>query len=151
MTSAKKITIYVDQETKDLYKQEAKDRNLSVSKYIQKLVEQQRAKEQRKNAVDDLDAEKRITDIIASGKDELKQVARHSEDVQARSAVYNIALWELQKQQYTDLQRKQALQTAAERLHDRLDEHPEFQQELDDALDAIEAEEDADGLSDLVK
>lgn len=126
---------------------------LSVSELMRETLKRRIHEENKENVVRESKAEERIENLIAQGKDEIRQevrqdlsefkeVAQQVQEVTAKTGVYTIANWELIKGDVSDGKRQHALSTGSSRLRDDLLEG------LDLDPEAVEVDEnDSNGSS----
>lgn len=96
------LTTYCSPAEKEQIRAEVDEQDLSVSEYLWRLIEVQREAENASRFVEQFDAEQRVEQLVADGRDELADVADDVRDLSARGNIYNIALFELLKENYLD-------------------------------------------------
>ena len=71
----KQVSTYVDSDTKDQLKREAKQQDVPLSTYIRDLIQQARLEDTQEQLARDLNAEERLLEIVAEGKDEIAEMS----------------------------------------------------------------------------
>lgn len=138
------ITIYVSADEKTHLQQEADQANETLSSYLYKLIQQQRAQEGRARAATELNAEQRIEALLAEGTERLEEIAADIRDVNARAGAYSVANFELLKQNYPDARRQEVLETGSRRLRYPLEEHTDLHADAADGSTDEHTQETAD-------
>lgn len=122
------ITLYVSDETKAELEQRAEEEDMSVSPYIDTIIRRYFVMEAEDQIATEVRAEERLEELIALGKDELRDVARDIADMNAKMGAYAAANFELMKTDHPDAMRRDALSTGSRRIrqdvdvvHDELD------------------------------
>ncbi|MCL7417449.1 MAG: hypothetical protein M8354_06380 [Halalkalicoccus sp.] len=136
MTRDTVISVYVSESEKNHLKSEADDEGETLSSYVYKLAQAERKRRGVEKAATDLSAEERIEALIAEATDTLEEIAQDTKDLNARAGAYSVANFELLKQNYPDVRRKEVLQTGSRRLRYPLEEH--------DITDDTDDQEDTD-------
>jgi hypothetical protein len=129
-----RVSAYVSEETKAALEDKATEEGVSVSTYLQGLIE----RHLKADAVDELSqearAEERLLELIALGKDELRQSAGELRELNAKLGAYAIANFEMMKYEFdhADTVRRDALSTGARRIRKDLDVDVEAEVDIDE-------------------
>ena len=123
------ITSYVDETTKIEIEKIADKNDVSESKVIRKLVKAQLQQNHENRLSAQSQAVQNLEKLIHQGTEEMEIVAEDIRDINAKTGVYAVALFELLKQNHSQNEIQQALQTGASRLRDDLDEQIQQQQQ----------------------
>ena len=116
------INTYVSETTKKEVQERARQADKSVSTYVADLLRREMQREASDNLAAETRAEERLEELIALGKDEMRQTAREIADMHAKTGTYAAANFELLKREYNDTLRRDALSTGSRRLREPLDE-----------------------------
>ena len=143
----KKLQAHVDDQLANQVETEAARRDLSTSAYIRTVLETSLRDDELSDQLERTDAERRVEELVATGRDELLDTVEAIRGIVARGAVYQIAMWELQKRHYSwhDKQRRAALATGSERLREPLEELGVDVDVLEASLDGTDADAAGDG------
>lgn len=76
------VSTYVTPDVKDQLKNEARQEGIPLSKYVRQLLERARLEDTQEQLARDLNAEERLLELIAEGKDEMAAIA---EDVRRQN------------------------------------------------------------------
>lgn len=157
-----KLTVYVSDDTKATLERRAQQEDMDVSPYIDTVLRRYFTLEAEEEIANEVRAAERIEELVALGKDELRELTREIADMNAKMGAYAAANFELQKTDHDDAMRRDALATGAERIRKDV---TVVQDELvdaddptdtgvtrsetgaDDAVDAPEATNDTDDRS----
>lgn len=100
----KQVSTYVTEETKAQLKNEARREGMSLSEYLRDLIEQARLEDTQEQLARDLNAEERLLELIAEGKEEMAEMAeqveqrnRQVEHLLAKTGSYSIVNFQLLK------------------------------------------------------
>jgi hypothetical protein len=128
MARDNQLTIYVEDDIKQELERNADDEDQTVSTYAANLLERQLQTDATDQIEREQNAEERLNELIALGKDELTQMGTEIADLQqdirelhAKTGVYAVANWEVLKQSVDDDERRAALSTGSQRLRDDRD------------------------------
>lgn len=128
MARDNQLTIYVEDDLKQELERNAADEDQTVSTYAASLLERQLQADATDQITREQDAEERLNELIALGKDELIQMGTEITELQqdirelhAKTGVYAVANWEVLKQGVDDDARRDALSTGSKRLRDDRD------------------------------
>jgi sugar-specific transcriptional regulator TrmB len=128
MARDNQLTIYVEDDIKQELERNANEEDQTVSTYAANLLERQLQTDATDQIEREQNAEERINELIALGKDELTQMGTEIADLQqdirelhAKTGVYAVANWEVLKQSVDDDERRAALSTGSQRLRDDRD------------------------------
>jgi hypothetical protein len=144
------VTFYVTAETHSALKDEARQADDTLSTYVHGLVQGSRHAETLEEKARELNAEERIEQLLAEGKDELRSIARSVEqrnddvaDMVARAGTYSIVNFELLKRAHSPPETwiDDAFGTGSRRLRKPLAEHAD----LDAGDPTTESEDSSDG------
>lgn len=116
------INTYVSETTKSEVTERARLADKSVSTYVADLLRREMRREASDNLAAETRAEERLEELIALGKDEMRQTAREIADMHAKTGTYAAANFELLKRDYNDTLRRDALSTGSRRVREPLDE-----------------------------
>ena len=111
-----KLTVYVSDDTLATVERRAQQENMDVSPYIDTVLRRYFQMEAEEEIADEVRAAERIEELVALGKDELRELTREIADMNAKMGAYAAANFELQKTHYDDAMRRDALATGAERI-----------------------------------
>ena len=111
-----KVTVYVSDDTKATLERRAQQEDMDVSPYIDTVLRRYFQMEAEEEIATEVRAAERIEELVALGKDELRELTREIADMNAKMGAYAAANFELQKVQYDDAMRRDALATGAERI-----------------------------------
>lgn len=145
----KKLQTHLDDDLAHRVEAEADRRDLSTSGFIATLLETHMENDDLDHHLERTDAERRVEELVATGRDELLDTVEAIRGIVARDAVYQIALWELQKREYSwhDKQRRAALATGSQRLREPLENLGVDVDALDASLDGADADASAESAS----
>lgn len=142
------ITVYVTDERKAHLQRRAEAQDDSISGLVNDMIDRHLQEEAQGSVAAETRAEERIQELITLGVEEITDAAQDLRDLQAKTGAYAIASFELQKRDYSDYVRNEALTTGAKRIH----RDPEDVQTADPGILAVEAmaadrgvDADADG------
>lgn len=128
MARDNQLTVYIEDDLKQELERNADDEGMTVSTYAANLLERQLHTDATDQITREQNAEERLNELIALGKDELTQMGTEIADLQqdirelhAKTGVYAIANWEVVKQGVDDDTRRAALSTGSQRLRDERD------------------------------
>lgn len=134
----KPVKGYVDEQTKKDVQRRADELGISQSALVRKYVK----RGLRQDREEQIDAESRAVQRLEQAVDQrlnrLEDLEDDLRDLMARGSAYSIANFELVKTEYGQAQRRESLQTAANRLRD------------DETIaDAVDQDQDQDGAGDV--
>ena len=146
-----RVQLYVEESTRDQLKREAEERDLTLSTYPHRLVDQGRDEELQADLTDRTDVEARlertVEESIASYHDELLDAVR-------KASVYSIANYELDASttgfDASGSTRQDTFATGRRRTHTPLSEHEETMV-ADSATDTAERDADREPESDAAE
>jgi hypothetical protein len=128
MARDNQLTIYVEDDIKQELERNADEEDQTISTYAANLLERQLQADATDQIEREQNAEERLNELIALGKDELTQMGTEIADLQqdirelhAKTGVYAVANWEVLKQSVGDDERRAALSTGSQRLRDDRD------------------------------
>lgn len=128
MARDNQLTIYVEDDLKQELERNSDEEDQTVSTYAANLLERQLQADATDQIEREQNAEERLNELIALGKDELTQMGTEIADLQqdirelhAKTGVYAVANWEVLKQSVDDDERRAALSTGSHRLRDDRD------------------------------
>lgn len=128
MARDNQLTVYIEDDLKQELERNADEEDQTVSTYAANLLERQLHTDATDEITREQNAEERLNELIALGKDELTQMGAEVADLQqdirelhAKTGVYAIANWEVVKQGVDDDARRAALSTGSQRLRDDRD------------------------------
>lgn len=110
------ITLYVSDDTQAQLQRRAREEGMDVSPFIDLLIRRYFQMEAEEQISAETRAAERIEELVALGKDELRELTREIADMNARMGAYAAANFELAKQDHEDAMRRDALATGAERI-----------------------------------
>jgi hypothetical protein len=121
---SKKLQTHLDEDFAREIEAEAARRGISTSELVREILKRYFRDEQLSDQLQRTDAERRVEELVATGRDEIVATADAIRQIVARDAVYQIAMWELQKRHYSwhDKQRRAALSIGSERLREPLED-----------------------------
>jgi thioesterase domain-containing protein len=128
-----KLTVYVSDDTKTTLERRAQQEGMDVSPYIDTVLRRYFTLEAEEEIADEVRAAERIEELVALGKDELRELTREIADMNAKMGAYAAANFELMKQDHPDAMRRDALATGSERIRKDV---TVVQDELTDDTDA---------------
>lgn len=131
------VKSYVSSETKRDLDREAERQDVSRSSLIAQYIRRGLRQDREDDVAAETRAEQRLQDVLDAGLDDMADVARHQQEITAKSGVYAVAAFELIKQEHGEAAVADALRAGARRLRE---------DDIDD-LATVEAE-DVDGASD---
>jgi len=111
-----KLTVYVSDDTKATLERRAQQEGMDVSPYIDTVLRRYFTLEAEEQISHEARAAERIEELVALGKDELRELTREIADMNAKMGVYAAANFELLKRDHPDARRRDALATASDRL-----------------------------------
>ena len=111
-----KLTVYVSDDTKATLERRAQQEDMDVSPYIDTVLRRYFQMDAEEEIAAEARAAERIEELVALGKDELRELTREIADMNAKMGAYAAANFELQKTDYDDAMRRDALATGAERI-----------------------------------
>lgn len=138
-------------DTKATVERRAQQEGMDVSPYIDSVLRRYFRMEAEEEIADEVRAAERIEELVALGKDELRELTREIADMNAKMGAYAAANFELMKQDHPDALRRDALATGSERIRKDV---TVVQDELDDTAtesaepSAAHSENDVDGVDD---
>lgn len=107
------VSTYVTEETKEQLKNEARREGVALSEYVRSLIERARLEDTQEQLARDLNAEERLLELIAEGKDEIAEMAeqveqqnRQVEQLLAKSEQYSIVNFQLLKATHAPTERQ---------------------------------------------
>lgn len=128
MARDNQLTVYIEDDLKQELERNADEEDQTVSTYAANLLERQLQSDATDQIEREQNAEERLNELIALGKDELTrmgtEVAELQQDIRelhAKTGVYAVANWEVLKQGVDDDARRAALSTGSQRLRDDCD------------------------------
>ena len=134
MARDNQLTVYIEDDLKQELERNATEEDQTVSTYAANLLERQLHADATDQIEREQNAEERLNELIALGKDELTQMGTEITELQqdirelhAKTGVYAVANWEVLKQGVDDDARRAALSTGSQRLrddHDPADAEP---------------------------
>ena len=157
-----KLTVYVSDDTKATLERRAQQEGMDVSPYVDMVLRRYFTLEAEEEIATEVRAAERIEELVALGKDELRELTREIADMNAKMGVYAAANFELMKHDHEDAMRRDALATGAERIRrdvsvvqDELVDGDDptdtgvtrAETRADDAVDAPDATNDTDDRS----
>lgn len=116
------ISTYVSETTKNEVEERARKEDVTVSTYVADLIRREMRREASDNLAAEIRAEERLQELIALGKDEMREVAREIAEMHAKTGTYAAANFELLKRDHKDALRRDALSTGSRRVRQPLDE-----------------------------
>lgn len=116
------INTYVSETTKKEVQERAREQDKSVSTYVADLIRHEMQREATDNLSSEIRAEERLEELIALGKDEMRETAREIAEMHAKTGTYAAANFELLKRDHKDALRRDALSTGSRRVREPLDE-----------------------------
>lgn len=138
------INTYVSEMTKNEVTERAREADKTVSTYVADLIQREMQREATDNLSSEYRAEQRLQELIALGKDEMREVAREIADMHAKTGTYAAANFELLKHDYKPAQRTDALSTGSRRVREPLDETlASMDLDADDDGDPVESSDHA--------
>jgi thioesterase domain-containing protein len=111
-----KLTVYVSDDTLATVERRAQQEDMDVSPYIDTVLRRYFTLEAEEEIADEVRAAERIEELVALGKDELRELTREIAEMNAKMGAYAAANFELAKQDHEDAMRRDALATGAERI-----------------------------------
>lgn len=114
------IGVRVSPQLKEKLEERAKEEDMSLSGYAENLLRKQVRQEISEEVQEDINAEQRLEELISIGKEEIRETGDTMRETIAKSGIYSIAVWELIKQNHSDIKRQQALSTGSKRLREDL-------------------------------
>jgi hypothetical protein len=126
------ITLYVSDDTQAELQRRAREEGMDVSPFIDLLIRRYFQMEAEEQIATEARAAERLEELVALGKDELRELTREIADMNAKMGAYAAANFELAKQDHEDAMRRDALATGAERIRKDVSV---VQDELNDADD----------------
>jgi hemerythrin-like domain-containing protein len=130
------VTFYTDEQTLHDLDKLSNERDTTRSTLIHNLLRDALAREREGELAAETRAMRRLQALVDEGKEDMKEIARQQQDLNAKTGAYAIAVFELVKQRHGDAEVKQALQTGARRLRD----DDSLQEALEDADDRDDQE-----------
>lgn len=128
MARDNQLTVYIEDDIKQELERNAAEEDQTVSTYAANLLERQLQADATDEIEREQNAEERLNELIALGKDELTQMGTEITELQqdirelhAKTGVYAVANWEVLKQGVDDEERRAALSTGSQRLRDDCD------------------------------
>ena len=125
MSRTSPISIYASATDRQRLRDEADDRDMSLSGYIMWIVEQHWQERDVEAEADRANVEERVEQMVSAARDDLTKIAENVEqrndalaDMVARSGTYSVATWELLKRDVPDGTRQDALAAGSRRLRD---------------------------------
>jgi hypothetical protein len=139
------INTYVSETTKTEVEERARQADKSVSTYVADLIRHEMRREASDNLATETRAEERLEELIALGKDEMRQTAREIANIHSKTGTYAAANFELLKRDFSDTRRRDALATGSCRVRQPLDETlSELQTPTESAEERTPDDESAD-------
>ncbi|MFB6197658.1 MAG: hypothetical protein ABEI52_05235, partial [Halobacteriaceae archaeon] len=96
----------------------------------------------------EMEAEERVLELIDEGKMQLQEIGEDIEESVDTGAIYSIALWELLKSNFSDLERKEAFETARSVVDASEHTHPSSDSVADRTTKSTDTTEDDDDTDD---
>ena len=120
-TSARTETVksYVSPSTKQDLDREADRLGLSRSALIARYCRRGLRQDREEDLAADTEAARRLGDVLDAGIDDMEDVARQIQDLNAKTGVYAVAAFELVKREHGEAAVRKALQTGARRLREQ--------------------------------
>jgi hypothetical protein len=130
--SDERLTLYLDSDLKESIELQADRSGQSQNEWVRDACRRKIKAERQESALEATNAEQRLEALIQQVADEVDEVTQGYRDLMAKTGVYTIANWELIKRDYSDVQRRQVLETGRQRLLDQPGD-PNIQQQNTDA------------------
>ena len=110
------LSAYVDESFAEEVRKHAEREGVSISTFITETLERRIEQEAFARVSQETHAERRIEELVAEARDNILEATTDHQGAQREANHYSIALWELLKDEYSDLERQEALKTASRRL-----------------------------------
>lgn len=116
-----RISLYVTEKRKNDLERRADAEDVSLSKYLNIIIERQMIMEAEDEVSDKTRATERLQRLIDQGESELRKVSNDIRDMNGKMGAYAIAAFELQAQNHEQAAIRDALRTGASRLQEDFD------------------------------
>lgn len=114
------ITVYVDSGRKQELEARADERDETLSTYCQGVLNRHLQGEAFEEKTAELDAERRLEELVALARDEMEAAAQDIRETQQTAALHCVANWELLKTDFGPVHRNEAMTKATSRLREDL-------------------------------
>lgn len=127
MVRDKSLTVHLSGSLKRDIDEMANDAGMTTSTYVRRVLKNHVTDEKADEIAREARAKEQIEEVAAIATDQIQQeveefteTAKAIQQLTARAGVYSVANFELQKQEFNDTHRRDALSTGARRLRDDL-------------------------------
>ena len=142
-----KLTVYVSDDTLATVQRRAQQENMDVSPYVDTVLRRYFQMEAEEEIAEEVRAAERIEELVALGKDELRETTREIAEMNAKMGAYAAANFELMKQDHEDAMRRDALATGADRIRKDVSVVQDELVDADDEFDPDTPDARSDGTT----